>query len=271
MKASTKKYLTYALMIAAGGATVAGAMWAKKRLSQGSMGFVFPFTDVAKIYDAAANQVSKAQAGTPLSDYRQAEDSALFWGGATTDQVAYAKAAYWVAVAARLEGNATLATYARSLMDEANRFRLIPGSDAYTSNIQTIFGNARTALQPYSGHAGVRAIMGALGGSAAETHTAQQVQQDRQVLANTAAKSGSDVAAALSYARGVVTGEKPHGYTDLSWFMHKWGARAATGLLVAGVGYGIWKWYGVGEKVSKVKHIAKTALSSARDVAVGEE
>lgn len=269
MKTSTKRYLTYALMLAAGGATVAGAMWARKRIAaQGPVGFVFPFTDVARIYDAATAQIEKA--GTPLSDYRQAEDIALFWGGAATDQVAYAKAAYWVAVAARLEGNSTLATYARTLMDEANRFRLIPGSDSYTSNIQTIFGNARTALQPYSGHAGIRSIMGALGGSASVTSTAQQVQDDRSVFYNTAAKSGSDVASALAYTRGLVTGEKPPGYTDMAWFAHKWGGRAVAGLLVAGVGYGIWKWYGVGEKVSKVKHIAKSALSSARGVAVGE-
>jgi hypothetical protein len=269
MKPRTKTYLTYAgIAAASAGGAYAVARWTQK--PKQNLGFVFPFTDEAKIYDAAAAQVEKAQAGVPLSDYRQAEDVSLFWGGSPTDPIAYAKTAYWVALGARLEKNPTLANYARQLMDGANHFRLIPNSGGYTSNIEQIYANARQALQPYAASNEIRAILAALGAGASATAQARQAADDQSVASNTAAASASDVASLVAYGRGVVTGEKPAGYTDARWFFHKWGSRAALGLLAAGVVYGVWKWERIGERVSKVKSIAVNAISSARDAAMGE-
>lgn len=264
MSPNTKKYLTYAGIAGASGLAVyfftrTPAVTVSK--APDSLGFVFPFTDEAALYDGAQAQIDKAKAGQPLDDYRASEDSQKFLTGAATDQEAYAKAAYWVAVAARIVRKAELTGYAEQLKAEADRFRLIPGSGSYVANIQTIYANAGKALRPYANKQSIAAIEAILGqsGSAGATETAQRAAQDRAVVANTAAKSGSNVATALSYARGVVTGEKPPGTTDLAWFVQKWGARAAIGVGVGAVAWGIWKWYGIGATVKRVAHAATSA------------
>lgn len=100
---------------------------------------------------AAMYQIAKAYAGSRLAAAEQAEDMSLFATTAINNATAYLKAAYWIAVAARVVGSRLLAARAQVVVSKGNALLVTPLSGQFTGSVGTIFRDAATTVR---GHAG---------------------------------------------------------------------------------------------------------------------
>jgi len=90
----------------------------------------------------SAAQVARALSGQRLDDYRSAEDASAMWGSAQSVEQAQFKAAYWLAVAARVTGRWTLAISAANVQ-KSGLFRMnIPGETTDPAQIAEVFSEA---------------------------------------------------------------------------------------------------------------------------------
>jgi len=113
---------------------------------------------------AAQKQIARAAAGQRLSDYRKAEDISMFWTSSPNNETAYYKAAYWLAVVARLTGSWGLVAKAQWNAQKGGMLSFTPGSTLWTGGVADIYENAANAIL---GSVGVTAqtkpILAALG------------------------------------------------------------------------------------------------------------
>lgn len=108
--------------------------------------------DGARLSRAAMYQIAKAYAGSRLATAEQAEDASLFQTPATNNTGAYLKAAYWIAVAARIVGSRLLAANAQATVSKGNVLLLAPFSGQFTGSVGSIFRSAAATIREYVGN-----------------------------------------------------------------------------------------------------------------------
>lgn len=227
-----KKYLYKggALLAAAAGIYLLGRRSGRKALA-GPEASVSYTLKMPRLGSAVARQVARAVGGSRLSDYRKAEDIALFWGAPAYKVEAYYKAAYWLAVASRLTGSASLAATAGSFAARGSALFAVPGSSFLTGSASEIMQDALSKLRPYAKVKQVSALMAALGSSGSEAAVSAEQSRvaDREVLKNTATRSASDVSdlieGPLPLLRDGLGLRRPDG-TNPPWW-RTWGVRGA--------------------------------------------
>lgn len=222
--------------IIGGGIAVAvlGVGYYMLRPKQASMSGAWDYTvDTPIAVYRADRQIAKAVAGDRLTDYRKAEDSGKMLTAAAYNAEAYAKVAYWLAVASRILGSRALAATAAGYHAKATLTYGLPGSSFLTGGVADIYKDGVAAL-PASSNRSIASIRTVLGehGKAGAIRTRRQQEDDRAVTYNTTAQSATDVADMTTYAKAVVTGNKPPGEGDVSWFFKKWGWRLGAGAVI---------------------------------------
>lgn len=136
--------------------------WRKSR-SQGALSGPSYLWDAPRMMLAVRSQISAAKAGKALSDYRKAEDSALFFPAPAYDATAFLVGAYWMAVAARLTGSESLRRKASTYLGKGEDKFALPGSSFMDGNVANILKGAVDALSPFAGeNPGVASILAAL-------------------------------------------------------------------------------------------------------------
>lgn len=216
----------------------AAALYGAYRLGhrqQSHLGLTIPFTDEywkqTALARAAGIQIAKATAGSTLTDYRSAEDIAQFWTAATSGEEAYLKAAYWLAVAARLVGSRTLAATAASYQLRATALMGTPGSSLIVADPRSIYSDAAAQIQSYRANPQIAAILALMGHAAKEgVGTQKQAVVESRTIANTVAKTGEDAADITAYLKGMITGERPPGADPWKFLAVKWGGRVLVGV-----------------------------------------
>lgn len=196
-----------------------------------------------KLAPLAGVQVTRALAGQALTDYRSAGGRALFQQAPTTDALAYAVTAWWVAVAARLRGgDRTLARTAGSLLARGSALYSIPGSSFFTGKIGTILTEGRDAILARGAPSDqVKAVIAALDRfrDPRAIASAQATARDKEVLQRTAEASVADAASlaqrgtegaadALSPIRAFFGMANPKTGQPYPWWA-RWGSRAVVG------------------------------------------
>lgn len=187
----------------------------------------------------AKRQLDLAIAGQPLSDYRQAEDSSLFWATPTSEIEAYVTAAYWLAVASRLTRSAFLARDAAALFGKRTwAFGLFSTQAGIVAILKDA---AKKATRAGSQATSVAALLTRMADPAAVYGARSQEEQGSWIpeLALRAGDTGPG--AALRLYTSMLTGEKPP--EEPSW---KWNLkRAGLGIAVVGVaGLVVWLYTG---------------------------
>ena len=239
---------------------ILGVLWWRRRQAKavalaGDLGG----NDLQTMGRAMHAQVQAAKKREVLSDYRHADDQQLFVKAPINVAQAHYKAGYWLAVAARCSQAWSLA----DLADQAERavtrtVRLKPSTT--TGAISAILTSAATAIrQAAPTNPGAKAAAAALASLAdpGKIQTMKNVatsQSTWEITKGTVSGGASDVADAIVYMRGLVTGEKPPGVSEWAWFAQKWGIRIAivgSGVLLARVLF------------APEYHAAKAAVSGA--------
>lgn len=231
MKTATK-------LLIGGGVTIAGLYLFGRHREHAALAGQSASDDLNALKAAAGKQVSAALRGERLGTYLEAPNRSLFWSAPTTVPAAYAKAAYWTAVAARVTGDTNLAGRAKNHLSKAST-----KSGRDPDDIAGVYSRAAATIETTVGRTNpsVRGILKVLGasGSVAAVEGRKQVTTDRsatEIARGTVEGSASDTATALTYLRGFVTGEQPSGTTPTRWFLTKWGVRiAAGGVLLLGL------------------------------------
>lgn len=204
-------------------------------------------TAMPKYLYAAEQQVADAVSGVPLADYRKAEDREKFLQAPAYTAEAYASAAYWLAVVSRLVEDRSLAAKAQWNVSKGSATYALPGSSWMSSGTQGIMNDAAVAAAAVAGkNPSAKAVVALLARHAGAESASIQKQaamarstSGQLVGASKASKKDAEEAAekggrAISTARGVITGEKPHGVSSTEWFFQKWGLRIGIGAAVAG-------------------------------------
>lgn len=250
------------------GALAAWWWWRRERGgAPGALGLTLPAwmtgarssTSSTGLAIAAGRQTARALAGSPLSDYRQAEDQKLFWNTAEDDAAAYWKSAYWMAVASRIARDGNLARAAGANMVRGNWLGSLPGSGYKTGGISDIFtAAAKLVTQAAKGNRQLSSVAAVLArqadpGVIATWQQAVSEQSPAGIVKGTIEKSGEDVGTLAGVLRGIFTGDLPPGMSPTRWFFYKWGLRAA---LIAAGGLGLWLTFGV-----KAQRFATAAAS----------
>lgn len=190
--------------------------------------------DLPPLLLKAERQIVKAAAGSKLDSYKSAEDFSAFLPAPTTNAEAYAKAAYWLAVASRLLQNRSLAAQAQALQVRGNATYSLPGSSWLDGSVGSIMADATQTLAKVAGtNRNALAVLAILRtqGSPGMIASARQTEADKGVIANTVEATAADIAKAATTAKGIVTGEGVSFWT-------KWGWRLGIGA-VALLGLGI--------------------------------
>lgn len=233
------------------GALLAFWWYRRRQGGIGPLGLTFPSwvtgarpsSSTTDLAIAAGKQVARAVAGQRLTDYRKAEDMQLFWNTAEDDASAYWKSAYWMAVASRLSGDASLARAAVANQLKGNALGGVPGSSLKTGGIAGIFSDAaRQVTQVAKGNRQVSAIAKTLAGFSDPKLIAawqQNVEESSTtgIVKGTVAASAEDAGTVAGVLRGIFSGELPRGMDPTRWFFMKWGLRIG---LVTASGIGIW-------------------------------
>lgn len=134
-----------------------------------STAYAFSVGDIAKLRDAADAQIELAQANQRLS---VAPSDSRMSASAQNAAGAYLKTAYWLAVAARLEGPTSTAgqkllAYAVSNYRKGTAAGLTYASESYSA-VSTIFTNAGAAIRKNAISAKAQGVANTLLGSATE-------------------------------------------------------------------------------------------------------
>lgn len=240
------------------------------------MGFTFPSwvtgakpsSSTSELALAANRQVARALAGTPLSDYRKAEDLQLFWNTAEDETGAYWKSAFWMAVASRIAKDGALARAASARAIKGNALGALPGGSLKKAGIAGIFSDAAKRIsQAAKGNRQLVAISGTLAhfSDPALIATWKQGIEEQStvgILKGTIAASTEDTVSILAVIRGIFTGEQPKGMDAARWWRLKWGLRA--GIVATG---GIALYLYASPKVRKVASVASSLGAAGRDFA----
>jgi len=153
------------------------------------------------------------------------------------------KAAYWLAIAARL-GYPSLNAKAVSLRNQFDRDKATGvfgfGKENYseaTGSINEIIQQAAADIDSAGGRSDARlvGIYTVLG--RAQVGSRQELTRDVRddaSLTQIPAKIGQDVVDTSLFFRGIFTGEKPPWMDESEWFWKKWGIRFAIGGLATG-------------------------------------
>jgi hypothetical protein len=198
---------------------------------------------------AVKRQVEAAKGHMPLSDFRQAESSSLFYGAPSDDSGAYYRAAFWLAVAARCSQVWSLADLADAHMQKgiAAQRAVFGVSTANRSSILLAAGQAITAAAPTN--PGARAAAAALGSQSdpGKLATRDQINKDRSAAGKIKgtyeaskqdvteyAEKALDVAGALSNGFRMLIGmdPAPGGPPDPLWNWKKWAIRGGVAAAV---------------------------------------
>lgn len=201
-----------------------------------------------KLVDAAEAQIRLARARIPLARANAAEgltEGGIFQTAATVAG-AQLRAAFWMAVAARLlGGNDTLTNAAESLTGSAKSAvvwgtKLAQQTDpagvlrAYAASAATIRNVAGSRATT---DANLRYVLAALGAAdSAMVQTAQQVARDQSLVGiakGTAAATAQDVAKGAGVALDLATGEKT--VPGLFWDKYRWYILGAGAVGVGGL------------------------------------
>jgi len=184
-------------------------------------GIVVPFTAEWNRATAAASQVKRALRLQPLSDYRKAGDIGIFMKGAGSVADANFISAYWLAVAARLTRNRTLARAAMHRQAYAQARAGMPGSTTIfrgdAADIQEPLRSAAAQIQRTVGtqaatDPNLRAVLAALGAQQASTAVSRQAAVDQSIVTQargTTTRSVADGAGMLDWARALMPGLTP--------------------------------------------------------------
>lgn len=197
--------------------------------------------DVVRQAAAAATQIARATAGSPLTDYRKGEDNALFFSTPSTNTDANRVAAYWLAVASRLLKNRAMALQAGARLAQANVLSPLPNLLQPSGSVSTILGSAAASIRQAAGNnrqAGAVATILEHMATPGAQQVAQQIRGDRQVLTNTASATASDVAslpARIVAAAGNALAPVRWAFGFGEWWQ-VWGSRFA----VVGAGFLAW-------------------------------
>jgi hypothetical protein len=103
-----------------------------------------PVSARVELVTGALRQLNAAKTGRRLPTYASAEDVYTFLQPAANDAGAWLKGAYWLAVAAQVEGSGPLVT-------EAQRFYERGSALAYASGTKDVTGGIRSILQDAAG------------------------------------------------------------------------------------------------------------------------
>lgn len=117
---------------------------------------------------AAAKQIAKA--GSRISRAQDAEDMSIMWAAPQDLEDALYRAAYFSAVAARVEGKKTLAVYAARYLAEGKARANVPGRDTSAEKIADVLQSARSNIRDTT----IRSIL-----LQAEDVERQQITRDR--------------------------------------------------------------------------------------------
>jgi hypothetical protein len=263
----TRNPIKYGIAVAA---FLAGLWWVRRRRRAAAFAGDLGATDLQTLGRAAHQQVVAAKARKPLSDYRQAEDSRLFWAAPADVAAAHYKAAYWLAVAGRCAQAWQLADFADAEQVAARGAAVNPSTNVTAiSEILKSAGQAILTAAPRN--AGAKAAAAALGSLSdpGKIATVQQAKRDAStvgIIKGTIKGSANDVAdytqkivdtagGMADWARLLIGMDPPGGAPDDPWRdWKKWALRAAVGGVVL-IGA---RWYFAPEY-----HAAKSALNGA--------
>jgi hypothetical protein len=103
-----------------------------------------PVSARVELVTGALRQLNAAKTGRRLTSYASAEDAYTFLQPAANDAGAWLKGAYWLAVAAQVEGN-------NALVGEAQRFYERGAAMAYAAGTKDVSGGIRSILLDAAG------------------------------------------------------------------------------------------------------------------------
>lgn len=226
-----------------------GYLWWKRR-AESELGWTAPSWlvggrqqdsswDMAR---AAKAQVERAEARTPLDDARNAEDRSIFTTGARASAApAYYHTAYWLGVGSRLLGyDADLVALAKRHLAYGAQWSLVPGASLRTGNVPDIYRAAHALLAARGArNRGVAGAAAQVAFTARDVEAAVERDADTNPLKMAPAlyrKNASDTldagVKAAEVGAGLLTGRKPTGMSDGTWFFLKWGLRIGIGVTV---------------------------------------
>jgi len=197
-------------------------------------------TSLYSLWAAASRQVALAKKGQRLARISDAADLGLFEQAATNNQSAYAKTAFWLAVASRLSGSNTLGKAAGANLAQAGGYMVGPiGTSVLTGQVGAIYGHAADLVHAEAAaNEAQRANLEAVARRLARGGSAPKAGAEETALAPAEQEEGAPGAWALTKqaAVGIFTGATPTGMGSGTWGVVKWGARigiVATALVVA--------------------------------------
>ena len=215
-------------------------MWVQPR-PHGEYGLIIPGTAEYDMARAAAQQVDKARARSPLASYQSAEGVKHFWRTPTSISDALFYAAFWTAVAARLLKSPGLASDASAYQIRAIGRAALPGSTTLlqgsAEEIQQVLTEAASKIRSRAGSTpstDIRAVLAILGAKdVAAVSTAQDYQVTTgKAAVDIAANVGEDISAGAAYLRALIPGLEPKGPQPPRWTV--WLGRVAIAAVVVG-------------------------------------
>lgn len=178
-----------------------------------------------RYYGYASDQIKLAKAGSRLSSYKGGANAGEMINTSSTDAEAYMKAAYWLAVASRLTGDAGTASAASSFQTKGKLIFSLPLSSYLTGSIEQIMQDAAAKL-PRSSNAGIKSI-GVILGRQADSHEVDTKRLARQGTTEIAWEAAKETAKDLKKPYDYLTKPKPW------WHKWAWGAGLSVVALVA--------------------------------------
>jgi hypothetical protein len=197
--------------------------WASLASPEPAWGSVAGTLDGARLSRAAMYQIAKAYAGSRLATPEQAEDVTLFQATAKNNTEAHLKAAYWIAVAARIVGSRLLAANAQFAVTKGNALLVTPLDEQFTGSVGSIFSSAASTVRGYAGsNPAALAVVARLEALAKESTTLDA----RAQAAKGTLSPFDDIAVAREkygkYAKYALVG----GGVLVAWFLYRRFARA---------------------------------------------
>lgn len=132
----------------------------------------------------AVQQGALAEAGSRLKNWREADGASVMVNASSTNAEAYAKAAYWLAVASRILGDRSLAHQAYLFGVKGSATYAIPGSSFMTGNIEQISADAQAKLPTNTTNREIKSIAVILGRHASTEVVDARKAQKKGVVHN---------------------------------------------------------------------------------------
>lgn len=162
----------------------------------------------------AAKQITAATAGRRLKTHLEADGASSMMSAAATDAEGYAKAAYWLAVAARIVGSRSLAATAYAYNVKATAMFNVPFSSYKDGGIEQIAADARGDLPSDPRLKAIEVILGHHSDTQVVTHRKDAAQSPTEASAEAAVQTAKDVRDRAADPLGV---KKSSIWTKLAW------------------------------------------------------